>query len=133
MSDLKKPDHSIPLAMERLFISSINSFAEGITAHSRRVAEDTGVPYLIECEGNQGHNYPDCFLDIPKALERLGDRPLIGMYFHIPSLNLVLVTQDEKIGIRSVCLRTGMNKLLTELHIRKAAREKGLAEPTKLD
>jgi len=146
MPDQKKPDNSVPLAMERAFIEGLSMMAEGWCGAIKKTAEDAGIPYFVECEcdGKRGprvlhyredgtccgsgpglilpgeaDNGPSCFLDVPKALARLGERPIIGMYFHLPSLNLVLVTQDDKIGIRSTCLVKGRNQLITELHARK--------------
>jgi hypothetical protein len=147
MPDSEKPDHSLPLAMERAFIEGISRMASGWCVAFRKVAEDTGIPYLIECEGDgkrgprvlhyredgtvcgsspglilpgEADNSPTHCFDVPKALECLGERPIIGMYFHVPQLCLVLVTQGEKIGIRSTCIRPGGRQLLTELHSRKA-------------
>jgi len=114
------------------------------------VAENVGVPYLEDREGDgkrgprvlhyredgtccgsgPGHilsgevnNAPYCFLDVPKALARLADKPITGMYFHMPSLNLVFTTEDDRIGIRSTCLRQGMVPLFNELYPRKANNE----------
>ena len=96
-------DNSLPLAMEGAFIESISRLANSITSYSRKIAEEAGIPYLIECE-RDGNKRPDHSFDIPKALERLGERHIIEMYFHVPQLCLVLVTKDEKIGIPSVCI-----------------------------
>jgi len=95
-------------------------FAESIVSTFRKLAEVVGIPYLeCEDEAKKVNKGPSCSLDVPKALERLGKEPIIGMYFHIPSLNLVLVTKNDKIGIRSAFLCLGVVKLITELHSRK--------------
>lgn len=145
MVDLDKNQPPAHLVKMHAFLEILSRFSGGLTATFRKLAEDAGIPYL-ECEGDgkrgprvvtyhhngticnsspgpilpgEANNGPSCFLNVPQALERLGKEPLIGMYFHVQSLNLVLVTKDDKIGIRSNCLRSGFIQLLEELYSRK--------------
>jgi hypothetical protein len=94
--------------------NSTNPFA-GL---AQSLAEVLSVPYYTDRElGRQ--DYPECFMNVDQALERLGDKGIVGVYAHMPSLNLVIVTEDDKIGIRSNCLGSGFLTLVKTLSLRK--------------
>lgn len=135
---------------EELFLKLFSQIGIRWREAAQQVAEEVGIPYLKDREGDgkrgprvlhyredgtccgsgPGHllpgevdNAPYCFLDVPKALARLGEKPLTGIYFHMPTLNLVFTTEDDRIGIRSTCIRQGMLQLFDELCSRKAKKE----------
>lgn len=91
----------------------------------RQLAANLSVPYLEEHEHDRSwrsrDNMPQCFLDIPKALERLGNDALVGIYFHTGTLNVVLVgASGARIGIRSSSIQeNGWLQLVLELQARK--------------
>lgn len=145
MTDLNNPEVFSPPILCLAFLNSLSRFSGGLISYFRKLAEAVGIPYL-ECEGDgkrgprivsyrsngtvcssspgsllpgEIDNSPNCFLNVSQALERLEKKPIVGIYFHVPSLNLVLVTQDDKIGIRSNYLHSGVTQLVTELYSRK--------------
>lgn len=72
------------------------------------------VPYYRDREDSK-REAPDCYMNVDQALERLGGKTLLGVYAHMPSLNLVLVTEDDRIGIRFSCLDKGYPTLWDRL------------------
>lgn len=83
--------------------------------HRSRSASREALATLLEsfCRGRRT-NSPNCFLDAPKALVRLGDKKLEGLYFHFPTMNLVLVTSDDRIGVQMMWLIRGGWRVLVE-------------------
>ena len=66
------------------------------------IAYKLGIPYLREREsrvqGEGATSGPDSFNSLDEAGKKLG-RPQ-AMWFHIPSLNLVIMDERAKVGIR---------------------------------
>ena len=123
------------------FILAICEASRSWMSTFKKIADDVGVPYLEHRQGNgrrgpriieefgsgfssrpgdflpgESDNSPSCCLDVPKALRKLHGQRLRGMYFHGPTLCLVLVTDYDLIGIRSTTLRKGCVQLSVELY-----------------
>jgi len=74
-----------------------------------QLAKLRDVPYLEEKgkreKDGERKNWPTSFNDVYESIERLSK--LAAVYYHYPSMNLVLVDESgEQIGIRSVDLTT---------------------------
>lgn len=98
--------------LEGAFLLGVLKAAQSWCAIWRKAAEELGIPYL------EREQEPLECLDVPKALDRLGDRKVEGVYFHVPTLNLVLVVGEDRIGIRSNVLSVGKEELLRALRRR---------------
>lgn len=116
---------------ENFFYEFISAWAKNFQKICENLPGESGVPYLKECEldGPRGprkitkfpsggyssstgdllpgsvDNSPDCYLNVSNALQLLEGHLIKGIYAHIPSMNLVFVTEaGGKIGVRSTCL-----------------------------
>ena len=132
------------LNSERAFLSMIVSASQSWMGIFKKIASDCGIPYPENRQGRgkrgppivekwengwasrpgdflPGHydNSPSSHLNVTKALDKLNGQRLRAMYFHGPSLCLVLVTDYDSIGIRSTTLRIGIIPLMSEFYRRK--------------
>lgn len=114
----------------------------------KKIANDCGIPYLENRQGRGRRgppivekweggwtSRPGDFLpgeadnsathnfDVAGALKKLSGQRLRGMYFHGPSLCLILVTDYDSIGIRSTTLRRGIVPLMAEFYRRKQLKD----------
>jgi len=147
MSELL-PGNAKLVKMEFAFIDAIVHMSQSWMDTFKKIASDCGIPYLENRQGRSKHgppiiekwkggsisrpgellpgeteNSPSHCFDVPKALDKLKGQRLRAMYFHGPSLCLVLVTDYDSIGIRSTTLRSGIIPLMTELYQRKRLRD----------
>jgi len=91
---------------------SAKAFLEGLVAVNRSnaaffrlIAVYLGIPYLEERENDlEGQeNWPDSCNTIEKAFQKLGQPQ--AMWYHHPSMNLVILDETKKVGIRSICFQ----------------------------
>ena len=85
------------------FFGMLDAQSNSCKLVGQKMAEKCSVPYLEDREGDkegERKNWPTSFNDVRGALRRL--KKLAGVYYHYPSMNLVLVDESgKKIGIRS--------------------------------
>jgi len=134
----------------KVFLSALSKAVEHNSNAVRVIAETLGVPHRPELEkdGPRGprirtfyengrlkssrvgellpgsvDNSPDTYNSVNEALALMKNDTLTGMYFHAPSLNLVLMTlSGKKIGIRMIDLRGRTPYLIQELKSMSEAR-----------
>lgn len=126
-------------------VSLMDALSNTIRKNGQRLASEVGVPYLKECEfdGPRGprierrlqdggvafetgpllpgsvDNSPDCYLDVEKALARISSDTVIGVYGHVPSLNIVLVClSGAKVGVRLISTRGLWSQLVEGVRAR---------------
>jgi len=66
------------------------------------IASRLGVDYLESCEVDS-KSKPDSFNSAEEAFEKVGN--IKAIWYHIPSMNLVLFDGTNKVGIRSTDFR----------------------------
>jgi len=103
----------------KAFGEMIGRFAFNGQRIGKAIAERLDVPYYADRE--TGDNWPDNFNKAGEAVAKL-PHGITGIYFHIPSLNLILLGPlGEKVGIRSTRLASHMPDLDRLLELKKAA------------
>lgn len=87
------------------FFEMLGNQAKSCRSVGEDVAEACGVPYDAIGPDPDRLHWPDSFNDALEAAEKISK--LSRMYWHAPSLNLVLVDESGmKVGIRSTSLST---------------------------
>lgn len=89
------------------FFNMLHSQGLSLKALGQALAKLCDVPYFEDRETREKdgteHHYPTSFSDVRGAVKRISK--LAGVYYHFPSMNLVLVNEcSAKVGIRSVDL-----------------------------
>jgi hypothetical protein len=136
------------IRMEHAFIGAIANMSQSWMTTFKKIASDYGITYLENRQGRNrrgpqivekweggyssrpgellpGESENSAFqnFDVNGALKKLSGQRLRGMYFHGPSLCLILVTDYDQIGIRSTTLKKGIVPLMAEFHRRKQLKD----------